>query len=271
MLTTGERGLSGGEEGVAAHRNRRRPGVRGLADEPQNVALDAVSADHRAGGSPHRFEHGPLLNVELEVGAWVALLERAAGLGHAVEVDAVLGQGVHEPHALAIDEATHAVGHETAAGTRRPEQAARETRPLLVGEVDDGQRDRRRCALVAAQRLHARKHAERTVEPAAVGHRVEVAADDDGVWTRARQRDPVVSGGVGFRAQPLGGQQVVEPAARITPHRAPRDPLGTLGIAGPHRQGAEAGNHSACTHVVSSRAAKRRVEPRAIPCQRAVP
>ena len=66
-------------------------------------------------------------------------------------------------------------------------------------------------------------------------------------------RDPVVAGGVGFRAQPLGGQQLVEPAARVTPHRPPRDPLGALGVARPRRQGAEVGNHIACAHVVSSR------------------
>ena len=249
-LATGERRLGGGEERVAAHRDRRRSRVRGLADEPQHVALDPVGADNRAGGSPHRLEHGPLLDVELEVRARAAPVERLARLGHAVQIDAVLGQRVHEPHALAVHQAAHAVGHETPARARRPQQAAREARALLVGEVHDGQRHRRRRALALTQRLDAREHAERTVEPAAVGHRVEVAADDDGVRPRARHRDPAVAGGVGVGAQTLSGQQVVEPAAGVTPHRAPRDTLGAMGVARPRRQGAKVGNHIACAHVV---------------------
>ena len=145
-LAAGQGGFGGGEEGVAAHRNRRRAGVRGLSDEPQDVALHAVGADDRAGGSAHRLEHRALLDVQLEVGARAALVERPARLGHAVDVHAVLGQRVGQPHALAIDQVADAVGHEAAAGARRPQQAAREARALLVGEVDDGQRHRRgRC------------------------------------------------------------------------------------------------------------------------------
>ena len=68
-VAAGERRLGGGEERVAAHRDRRRSRVRGLADEPQHVALDAVGADHHAGGSAHRLEHRPLLDVQLEVRA----------------------------------------------------------------------------------------------------------------------------------------------------------------------------------------------------------
>ena len=227
--------------------------MRRLADEPQDMPLDAVGADHRAGRSTHRLEHRPLLDVQLQVGARPARVERAPRLEHAIDVDAVLGQRVGEARALAIDEVAHGVGDEAAAGARRPEQAAREARALFVGEVHDGQRDGwRRTAAVAAERLDAGQHAERAVEPAAVGHGIEVAADDDGLGSRAGQRDPVVAGDVGLGAQPIAGQPLVEPAARVTPHRPPRHPLGTLGVARPRRQGAEVGNHVRCGHRSTS-------------------
>ena len=57
-----------------------------------------------------------------------------------------------------------------------------------------------------------------------------------------------VAGGVSLGAQPLGRQQVVEPATGVAPHRSPGDPLGAVGVAGPRGQGAEVGNHVACAH-----------------------
>ena len=168
-LATGERRFGGSKERVAAHRDWRRSRVRGLADEPQHVALDAVGADHRTGRSSHRLEHGPLLDVELEIRARVAAVERPARLGHPVQVDAVLGQRVDEPHALAVDEASHAVGQQAPARGRRPQQAARETRAFFVGEVHDGQRHGRSGVSNLTECLDARKDAESAVEPAAVG------------------------------------------------------------------------------------------------------
>ena len=60
---------------------------------------------------------------------------------------------------------------------RAPSSSAKSTTASVTGGV---------VPLQPAERLDAREHAERPVEPAAVGHRVEVAADDDGVWPRAR-------------------------------------------------------------------------------------
>ena len=63
------------------------------------------------------------------------------------------------------------------------------------------------------------------------------------------KRDPVVACGVGVRAQAVSGQQIVEPAACVAPHRPPCDPLGAVGVAGPRRQGAQVGNHVACAQT----------------------
>ena len=87
-------------------------------------------------------------------------------------------------------------------------------RGLFVGEIDDGQRDRRRGTRPAAQRFKTSEHAERAVEPAAVRHRIEVAADDDRLRPRPRQRDPSVAGGIFLGAQARSGQTLVEQARR---------------------------------------------------------
>ena len=86
----------------------------GLANESQDMPLHSVGADHGAGRSPHRLEHGPLLDVQLEVGARTAGVECAPCLGHAIDVHAVLRQRVGETGALTIDQVAHALGHEAA-------------------------------------------------------------------------------------------------------------------------------------------------------------
>jgi hypothetical protein len=79
------------------------------------------------------------------------------------------------------------------------------------------------------------------------------AADDESIRARIWYGDPVVAGGVGFRAQPLFRLEVVEPAACVSPDRTPRDTLGAMGVGGLRRQGAKVRNHIARAHVVSSR------------------
>ena len=88
-------------------------------------------------------------------------------------------QRVGERDALVVLEVAHGVGLERARGGGGAEQRAPEARALLVGPVDQLQRDRRRLALVAAEDLERRAHAEAAVEPAAVRHGVDVRADDD--------------------------------------------------------------------------------------------
>ena len=75
----GARDLAGGEDepgrachGVAAQVHRRRAGVRGLTAERDLVALGREGAGDDAERQPHRFEHRPLLDVELEVGGGTA-------------------------------------------------------------------------------------------------------------------------------------------------------------------------------------------------------
>ncbi len=149
-----------------------------------------------AGRPVHRLEDGPLLDVQLEIGAGVDRLQLARRGPHAIDFDAVLAQRIDEANTGPIDETAHVFELEAAARRRRAEEAPAEPRALFVGPVHELQRHRRPLAGVGAQRLEASHHAERAIEPAAVRDRVEMAADDDRAVGIAAQRRPAVAGGV---------------------------------------------------------------------------
>ena len=133
--------LGRGKAGVAAAVHRRRPGVRGLAAEPEAVALDPGAAADRGGPQALRLEHRPLLDVQLEVGGEPPLAARR--LRREIQIDAVLRQHLGEPAALAIAQVPHLGGVEGPRERGAAEQAAPEARALLVGPVDQRQGPRR--------------------------------------------------------------------------------------------------------------------------------
>src|SRR5438105_666204 len=122
-LATLERKRCGGEERIASHRNRRRSGVRGLADEAHHVALEAERSEHDAGRLAHRLEHRPLLDVHLEVCPRVDARELPARVEHRVEMHAVIAQRVLEPDPLRVLERTYLVDLEPRRCGRRSHEA----------------------------------------------------------------------------------------------------------------------------------------------------
>ena len=129
-----------------------------------------------------------------------------------------------------------------------PKQAAAEPRAFLVRPVDQLQRHRRLPITVHAQRLERGHHAQRAVEPSAIGHRVEMAADDDRAIGGAGQRHPAVAGRVHLRLDPDRRQARAQPFARVAPHRTPREALRTVGGRGPLAEVPEVGDHVAGAH-----------------------
>ena len=119
-----------------------------------------------------------------------------------------------------------------AAGGRGAEERAAEARALLVGPVDEPDRDGRRALLGdPSQHLGAGDDVEAAVEPAAVRHRVDVPADQDGALRLAAQRPPVVAGSVALALEREPVEEPVEPRARRVPGVRPRDPLGAVLVA----------------------------------------
>ena len=173
-----QRRLGGGEAGVPPRVHRRGAGVRGLAAEAEPVALDPGAARDRARPQSLRLEHRALLDVELEVGAEPARVARGPR-GRRVELDAVLGQDLGDRAASASVSEVELFGDQGAGEGGAAEEAAAEPGALLVGPVDST-RARGGVSPAAAQARSTPEpgdHAERPVEPAAVGHRVEVGAD----------------------------------------------------------------------------------------------
>ena len=181
-----ERELGGAGERVAPRVHRRRPGVRGLALPRDEVTLDAERPQDDAERKVQRLEHGALLDVQLEVGG--RILELRPRLERPVEIDAVLGERVRQRNAVGVTPLAKLVlvGHR-ARGGARAEQRAAEARALLVGPVDEPDGDRGLALLgQPPQHLDSAHDVEAAVEPAAVRHRVDVAADEQALARKRR-------------------------------------------------------------------------------------
>ena len=212
--------------------HRSRAGVRGLAAKGDLVALDAEGAEDDAERQVERLEHRPLLDVQLEVRRRV--LQPAARLERAVEVDSVLGEGVRQRDPVRVAALTQLVLVAHRAGRRRgAEQRATEARTLLVGPVDDPHGQRRRPVVGdPPQDLHGRDDVEAAVEPAAVRHGVDVAAEQQRALGGARQREPLVPGLVDLLLGPRRDDLLAQPLPRALPRLGPRDALRAVLVAG---------------------------------------
>ena len=164
-------------QGVAALVHRRRTGMGGLAAEGDLVALDAERPEHDAERQVQRLEHRPLLDVQLEIGR--RPLQLRARLQRPVELDPVGAQRVGQRHPVGVVPLPQLVlVVHRATGGRRAEERAAEARALLVGPVDEPHRHSRLPVLgEPPHHLDPGHHVQAAVEPAAVRHRVDVAAD----------------------------------------------------------------------------------------------
>ena len=224
--------LRGGEEGVVAAVHGGRARVGGLPAKRDRVPLHAERAEHGAEREAEVEEDGALLDVELEVGGGGA--QFAVALLHPFEIDPDFTKRVGEAHALFVDEPPRLVEVEAARAGGRPEQALAEPRAFLVGPVHDAQRDRWPARMLgghAPQHLHAGQQAEAAVEPAAVGHRVDVAADHDGAGACARERRPHVARGVGVGLDRQAGEPLAKPGPGPLPRGGEGQPLRAVRIA----------------------------------------
>jgi hypothetical protein len=74
--------------------------MRGLAPPRHPVALDSVGAEDGSQRKIHRFEHRPLLDVELEVRS--RILELLSRLRRPVEIDAVRSDRIRQWDTVSI-------------------------------------------------------------------------------------------------------------------------------------------------------------------------
>ena len=117
-------------------------------------------------------------------------------------------------------------------GGARAEQAAAEPRALLVGPVDEANSDWRiAVARDAAEHLGGRDEVQHPVEPAAVGDRVDVAADEHGAIRLPPQRPPLVAGLVGLVLERQLVELASEPVLGANPGLGPGHALRAVLVA----------------------------------------
>ena len=74
--------------------------MRGLAREGDLMPLDAERPEHHAQRQAQRLEHGPLLDVQFEVGR--GTFQLTTSVERTVEIHPVLAQRVGKRHAVAV-------------------------------------------------------------------------------------------------------------------------------------------------------------------------
>ena len=172
------------------------------------------------------------------------VLELPPRLERAVEVDSVLGERVRERDPVGVAPLAQLVliAHRPG-GRGGAEERAAEPGALLVGPVHEPHGQRRRPVLGdPPQHLDAGEHVEAAVEPAAVRHGVDVAAEQERALGRARQREPLVPGLVDLLLGARRHDLLAQPLARPLPRLGPRDALRAVLVAGQLLQLAELGD-----------------------------
>jgi hypothetical protein len=134
-----------------------------------------------------------------------------------------------------------------ARGCARTEEAPAEASALLVGPVDQAHGDGWLPLLCdSSQDLCAGDDVERAVEPAAVGHGVDVAADEQSAFGAPADREPLIARLVSL----LFGSQRFElgpqPFLRLDPLVRPGDALCALLVARQLSELAKLSNRAAC-------------------------
>ena len=111
---------------------------------------------------------------------------------------------------------------------RRAEQASAEARAFFVRPVHQPDRHRRPAVVFvreSAQHFQRRQHVQTAIQPAAVGHRIQMPADDQRLLRFAAQRDPAIARGVVVVLHRKSVELRREPLARLQPGVGPGDAL----------------------------------------------
>ena len=226
-----QRHLGGGEAGVSPAVHRRRSGMRRLTAEAEAVALDPGAAADRGGRAGPR----PRAPAPARCGARG---RRQPLLGGSPPRGARSRSTPFSASTSASTTPSASRRSRTAAGSRvpenaelpnrlRPKRAPSSSAQSTSASVRGGRAPGRGPCPEHAERRH---HAERAVEPATLGHRVEVRAERQRGLGSPSQRGPEVSGRVGLgrrgRSRRAARRAASAPGATRRPsrHAGPRRP-----------------------------------------------
>src|SRR5690606_22237826 len=199
--------LGEGEDRVLAQPARHGAGMAGLP-----LAHDALVADVAADAGDDRrrpfarHHHRALLDVQLEEGGDVALVDEGGALPHLRDVDADTGERLREAARTVALPQVEVLRVQRAEQDGGADVGLAEPGRFLAAQADDAHRPRRRDPLTLHAREHHQpgEHAGRSVQVAPAGHGIEVRADEDvGARRLVGQRDDEVVAGIARGDEPL--------------------------------------------------------------------
>ena len=207
--------------------------MRFLAEEGDRVAFHALGSQHDAERQLHAFQHRPLLDVQLQVSGRVLLLARR--IGKTIDGEAAACDSVFQADAVFVGAAAVGFDGGGAGECRRAQQAAAKARAFFVRPIHHAHGDRRPSRKLfrkTAQHFETGRNAQAAIQPSAVRHGIQMAAEDQRLLRRTRQRGPAIAGGI---VMMLHGQSLdlgLKPFARLEPGIRPRDALRAVVVGG---------------------------------------
>ena len=235
----------GGQETVLAAVHGRAARMGRLAVKCDRVAFNAEGAKNGPQGQTEVQQHRPLFDVQFQVGGRV--LEFPPAFPGPLQVNPNFLEGVRQADAVLVLESAGFAEVEmprTGGGT---EEALAEARPFLIGPIDQADGDGRfavELGVDAPKNLDARQEIKAAVEPAAVGHRVDMAADEQGAIGLAAEGGPGIAGGV---LVDFGGELfelLAQPGAGGQPGLGERNALRAVVVPGQLAEFLQLGNRS---------------------------
>jgi hypothetical protein len=132
--------------------------------EDNRMSLHPLSAEHNAERKLHIFENRSLLDVQFQICG--CIVASTAGIAHPIDIDAAVPKGILQTNSIAVSTNTINGDGVGTGKSRRSKEAPAEARTLLIGPVDQPNRDGWPAAKLlreAAQHLKSGKNAQATI------------------------------------------------------------------------------------------------------------
>src|SRR5262249_13094698 len=124
------------------------------------------------------------------------------GVQHLIQVDAVLQECIGKSYAFLVGKSPDLVGLKRASGCGGTEQTPAEPRAFFISPINEADRPGRWPILdLPPQDLQAGQNSQAAIEPATVGHGIEMTANKQRCIRFSLERYPIISGGIGFDAK----------------------------------------------------------------------
>jgi hypothetical protein len=191
------------------------------------MSLHTLGAKHNAKRKMHIFENRPLLDMQFQISSYIAAF--SSSVTDPIDIDATVPKSILQPNAVAIH--TNTInGNSVGPGKRRrSKEAPAETRALLIGPIDQPNRNGWPATKIlreTTKHFQSGKNAQAAIQPTAVRNRVKVTPKNKRAFGIAPKRCPGVPGSIVVMLYRQSLQLDLKPLARLQPDRTPGKTLG---------------------------------------------